>query len=664
MRCEKRVIERRRCTAEGGFERRRKRVAAGAHQAVARSHQHGRVLERGFVPSLPAIRGGLVQANPRAPDLKPARDRIGYDFKSLKFKRLRDFVPRRSNPAPLARMKSAESAAPMTRQLRTPVPFASHRPDFFASARSEHSYACAFTVIYIDNSICCVMIINRGQRRRGRLPWAQIRVSVQLFSSGPQNRRIGRRCSMAFGTYSKSRLRRTSRGAGFSMRLRTGFFICLAFGAAAFSDLAARAQDVVVDEQSARAEQARLADHIRQHPTDYDATYRYVILSTELKDFEAGIGALERLLTFNPALSRARKELGFLYARLGAYQIAAQHLRRALESGDLDAVQVAQIEAQLPEIEKQNEASRWYGRFQVGVRSQSNASFFPSNDLFRVGGVDRAGLPLRRSDFNSFELGEVAHDYDFQNQRGDRFETRLSGYATQQFNLSQYNVGLLGISAGPRLALAPDALPGVTVKPYVTGLVSSMGNVNYLNSGGVGFSVNAPVGPMFSIEPGFEWRALSVNTRGVTPLVSTLASGDALRASLAGYLRPMDDVRIEARLSYTRGNAHNSPQSFDQFEAQGSLRIDFDPPVDIIGRKWTIAPYGRVFQIQFDSANFFLDPFRARRDVAWTTGLAFDAPITANFGFASAIEYSRNWSNLPNFNTDNLSVIFGPVAKF
>lgn len=470
---------------------------------------------------------------------------------------------------------------------------------------------------------------------------------------------------MAFELFFKHASGRRPRSAALSLHLLTSVFVGAGLGVSAFSIPVAKAQDLsVVDRQSALAEQAQLADHIRLHPTDYDATYRYVVLSTELKDFEAGIGALERLLTFNPRLSRARKELGFLYARLGAYQIAAQHLRRALESGDLDAVQVAQVEAHLSDIEKQNEANRWYGRFQVGVRSQSNASYFPSNDLFRVGGIDRAALATRRSDFNAFELGEVAHDYDFQNQNGDRFETRIAGYATQQFNLSQYNVGLLSASAGPRLALSPDYLPGVTVKPYVTGLVSSLGNINYLNSGGAGVSVNVPVGPMLAIEPGFEWRSLSVNTRGVSPQVSTLSSGDALQALLAGYFRPMDNVRIETRLSYTRGDSHDSAQSFDQFEAQGSLRVDFDPPVDWIGRKWTIAPYGRVFQIQFDSANLFLDPFRARRDVAWTTGVAFEAPITANFGFASAIEYSRNWSNLPNFNTNNLSVIFGPVAKF
>ena len=93
---------------------------------------------------------------------------------------------------------------------------------------------------------------------------------------------------------------------------------------------------------SAHSEQApeqseleRLAAHVRTHPTDYEQTFAYIRLATELHD-EAAIGALERLLMYNPALGRARKELGFLYARIGAYQSAVYNLRAALKSADLD----------------------------------------------------------------------------------------------------------------------------------------------------------------------------------------------------------------------------------------------------------------------------------------------------------------------------------------
>jgi len=417
--------------------------------------------------------------------------------------------------------------------------------------------------------------------------------------------------------------------------------------------------------QQLRQEQQRLAETIRLHPTDYGPTYRYVVVSTELKDFEAAIGALERLLTFNPKLSRARKELGFLYARLGAYKQAALHLRRALEDGGLDRAEVAQIEAVLPDIDRQGRLNQFSGRLWVGVRSQSNASFFPTNDLFQVGGVERLGFPQRRADFNAFELGEFAHDYDFQNQRGDRFETRLDTYSTQQFNLSQYNLGLFSASAGPRLALAPETLPGWTVKPYATGVVTLLGRADYLNAGGFGVSVNAPLAQAFTIEPGVEWRALYVSAGGFwDQSVASLASGDTVTASLAGVLRPAENLKIETRVFYARANADTSSQSFNQVEGRALARFDFDAPFEEIGRKWSIAPYGRLFQVQYDTTNVLVDPFRARRDTGFATGVAFEAPVTPHLGFASSIEYSRNDSNLPNYATHNLSVMFGPAAKF
>ncbi|MBM3625155.1 MAG: hypothetical protein FJX16_07530, partial [Alphaproteobacteria bacterium] len=59
-----------------------------------------------------------------------------------------------------------------------------------------------------------------------------------------------------------------------------------------------------IAQEDQRAEQERLAVYIQHNPTDYEATYRYVLLSTELRDYEAGIGALERILMFNPNLAR------------------------------------------------------------------------------------------------------------------------------------------------------------------------------------------------------------------------------------------------------------------------------------------------------------------------------------------------------------------------
>jgi hypothetical protein len=426
-------------------------------------------------------------------------------------------------------------------------------------------------------------------------------------------------------------------------------------------------------QEDARAERERLAAHIQNNPTDYQATYRYVLLSTEARDYEAGIGALERLLMFNPNLARARKELGFLYARLGSYGVSAQHLRKALAEEGLDPVQAAQIEAQLPDIEKRTQASRLYVRIHAGLRAQTNANFFPTNNLLQAGGVGVASTASRQGDVNAFQLVQAAHDLDFQNARGDQFETRVTGYATEQFRLPQYSVVLFAGTVGPRIHIAPDLHPGLSIKPYLTGATTMLGSINYINAGGGGISFGAQVNPDFWLEPGAEWRALWVNPlpSGFSFLptlpsstISTLATGDVVTGYVSSTYRLTEMLRLEGRVAYSRAWAGLAQQSSDQVDVQAMLRFELDPPFEIIPRKWTVAPYGRFTHLAFDAANPLINPFIARRDAAWIGGLMVDLPVTANFGFAGNVEYARNGSNLPNFKTENFSVTFGPTAKF
>jgi len=450
------------------------------------------------------------------------------------------------------------------------------------------------------------------------------------------------------------------------MKVRTSFVILASCALVGLTTGAAQADPV----WDAQPELAQLADRVRANPTDYQASYDYVTLATQLRDYEAAIGALERLLMFNPNLGKARKELGFLYARLGTYPTAAHHLRLALKSPDLDAEQKAQIEAQLPDIEKQMEASRFSGALQLGIRSQSNAAYLPTNGLYELGGV-QAFAPFhgRQSDTNSFELGQIAHDYDFQNDRGDRIETRGALYATQQFHLTQYDVGLFSASIGPRLAVAPELLPGLTVKPYVAGAASLLGDLNYLNTGGAGVTFRQNFGDRLVLEPGFGWSRLWVNPGSslvdrAYQTVATLATGDVFTGSLASSFRLFDNVKFEGRGAFSRANAYVAWQGSNQVDLQAMLRFEVDPPLPQMSRRWTLAPYARFTQIAFDTANPIVDFLHARRDDAWTYGMALDAPVDAWLGFSGHLEFMRNDSNLASFKTHNVSVTFGPTAKF
>jgi len=232
-------------------------------------------------------------------------------------------------------------------------------------------------------------------------------------------------------------------------------------------------------------------------------------------------------------------------------------------------------------------------------------------------------------------------------------------------------VALFSGSVGPRFYLPQDAVGRLSVRPYATGAVTLLGSSNYLNTGGAGASLRADLTQDFWLEPGAEWRSLWVDPArwsyyGFSPYatLSTLAIGDAVTGYVSGAWSLLDNLRLEGRFGYTRANAFNAVQSSNQVDAQAMLRVEVDPLHPIFARRWTIAPYARFTHLAFDAPNPIVSPVVARRDAAWTYGVLFDAPLTPMFGFAGNLEFSRNDSNLPNFRTQNISITFGPTARF
>lgn len=424
-----------------------------------------------------------------------------------------------------------------------------------------------------------------------------------------------------------------------------------------------------VSADSARAQDASQQDQLFQqmvrNPKNHELTFEFVRVATARSDYEAAIGALERLLFYNPKLTRVKYELGALYFRLGSYEMARRYFKEALASPDIDPVTKQRVETYLPDTEKQLQQSRFSGFVQTGIRSQSNASFAPAAGVLRLGGQDLALLPTARqkSDINWFGLVGLSHDYDLQNQRGDVLETRAVGYLTEQSRFKDLNVGFVDVSFGPRLALAPELLPGATIKPYVVGGNTWLGGSNYLSTGGAGVSLKFPVNDRFSFGPDFEWRRAEFKTGDTVP-VSGFNSGDWFTTGLTASATIAQQIKLDMRGLYRRGDSAFAFQSFDQWAIEAALTMEFAPPFAMMSRNWSVAPFVRRIETRFDAPNPFIDPLTVRSDGQWSVGALFNAPMTRTFGISAAVQYDRTSSSLPNYRLENFSVMFGPTARF
>ncbi|MEM0909116.1 MAG: tetratricopeptide repeat protein, partial [Pseudomonadota bacterium] len=161
--------------------------------------------------------------------------------------------------------------------------------------------------------------------------------------------------------------------------------IALVVSFAAFVPSAATAQT----EAEAAASQANIAIEARREalfaamlndPTNLDLAFEYAQLSAQVGDVEAAISTLERMLIYAPNLPRLQLELGVLYYRIGAIDIARSYLEAASRENTPQVVQ-DRVDVFLAQIGRQDQRLVVSGSLHGGIRYQSNATAAPDQDI-------------------------------------------------------------------------------------------------------------------------------------------------------------------------------------------------------------------------------------------------------------------------------------------
>jgi hypothetical protein len=87
---------------------------------------------------------------------------------------------------------------------------------------------------------------------------------------------------------------------------------------------------------------------VLNNPANLAHEVKYASEAKDDSDLENAIGAYDRLLFYNPALSRVRFELGVLYARLGSYQQARAYFASALQMRDITPEMAERLSGTFP----------------------------------------------------------------------------------------------------------------------------------------------------------------------------------------------------------------------------------------------------------------------------------------------------------------------------
>ena len=433
------------------------------------------------------------------------------------------------------------------------------------------------------------------------------------------------------------------------------------------------------------AQKQALFQQMLQNPNNLDATFAYADVSAKLGDNEAAIGALERMLLFNPDLPRVQLELGALFFRLGSFEAAQTYFEKALAANPPPDVR-ARIEAYLAQIAQRGGTEHFTALLFGGVQYQSDANVAPGSSLINtllLGPVTLQSQFVKRADANIFGAATLFYAHDLGTQNGDAFEITNTDFVNHYFRFDRLDLALAEVTAGPRFNF-PSPAPEVktaSLKPYAILNEVGLGEKQYFYTYGGGGEATALVWDDLAVKANFEFRHKTFSNAPERPL-STGFDGDDKLVTLAltkpvqllppaGFLlNPQQQVGLE--FDFLDQSTRLAFYSNQTFGIGASYKVRYDDPTGQLHFPWETSLYGGRIWSYYDApdpcCNTSPDPTMPgaskRYDRRWRFGISQVVEVASNIAIAAQFQRDIVSSNLPIYAYTSNSVLVGPQIRF
>ncbi len=276
---------------------------------------------------------------------------------------------------------------------------------------------------------------------------------------------------------------------------------------------------------------------VLQAPNDIELNLAFARKAIELEDFEAAVATLERLLIGRTDLPLIRLELGMLYLRLEAPELAEAYFLQVLETADLADEPRRRAEILLEETRKANAKGSFAFSTSLGLRHSSNAKTLPQREdkiaenekRDEIFGDDWVARYSRQEYVDSFlDNNEpdgdvsgsaslaVSYSRELDGLTERRFNASLNHYASQQGDeaLEALNIGVTSLRMGWVLPINRQGKAPISIDPYLSAsLLDTHEEDGFSTSAAIGISINGYYSPRrpisFSLELGDKTHKLA-----------------------------------------------------------------------------------------------------------------------------------------------------------
>jgi len=432
-----------------------------------------------------------------------------------------------------------------------------------------------------------------------------------------------------------------------------------------FLALSSTALSIAADPADEAAYKAAFAA-MQADPGNSDKALAYAEAAIKVGNLEGAIGALERLLIFNPDLPQIRVELGVLYYRLGSYDLSRSYLAQLADREDVPDDVRAKVKEYLAQIDQLSSPHRVTGGLVTGFRYQTDANYGPGGSSLRILGLDFpiATNVAKKGDTNFFGLGTVNYVYDFQQADPLTIEANLTTYGQKQFRQTQLDLSLTQFDVGPRIGL-PMLLEGSSVRPYIIGDYLSLGGSSFMSSYGGGINGVAPMMDRLAILANFEIQNRQYDTDPARPRIEDL-TGDYIAVRLEPRYAVADNQLIGFTNEFDRTLAVQGYQRSTQVILGPNYQIRFASPLEQTGlvRAWTgSVGFDHIWRY-YGTPDVLIDPANTRRDSQYDLGGTLEIPVVD--GMSTLLQLQQTWanSNIPNYKYTNLLGMVAVSLKF
>ncbi|MGH7045813.1 MAG: tetratricopeptide repeat protein [Stellaceae bacterium] len=445
----------------------------------------------------------------------------------------------------------------------------------------------------------------------------------------------------------------------------------------ALATAAARAEPLTADTAALEARKEALFQEMLRRPADLDVMFAYADVAAKLRDYEAAVSALERMLLFNPDLPRVDLELGALYFRMGSYAVAGDYFARAAAANPPAEVRarIAEYQAQIARLESRHQIS---GYIFAGGQFQTDANVAPGSPLVLspIGPVLLNSQFVKQPSGSVFASGSLLYSYDLETQNHDTLEITSVGYVNHYLNenVTRLDLDLAEVTAGPRFNFPNGSLFGIhpsSVKPYVIFDEVGLGEAQYFDAYGTGLEYDNILYDDLALKSVFEFRQKNFTNAPDRPLSRGLDGSDKLLAlSLTEPLGANAELNLE--FDYLDQTTRLDYYTNASYAVTGAYHLHYAAPFSISAEPWESSIFlGRAWSIYAapdPCCNTSGDPqvFSPSSQLTqrWRFGLTEAVPVNATVAIVLQLERDIVSSNLPIYAYTNDSILLGPQIRF